>query len=118
MGRFRALKDLQAPSLGLVRPGQEFEWAGNIIGWTVEPLDDEARRMVEERAEALKSRGVSEVKEDKPQPTQPFPKNVMKASAGMTAPQIVGGTLGIDRTPAPDASAPQMSAPPRRRKAS
>lgn len=119
MARFRALKPLQAPSLGLIQPGRgqdsEFEWSGNIIGWSVEPLDDDARRMVAERAKAAGDKGVAE---DKPLPTQPFPKSVMKTSAGMTAPGIVGGSLNaVINEAAPDASAPQMSAAPRRRKA-
>ncbi len=115
MARFRALKPLQASSLGLVRPGQEFDWNGNIIGWHVEPLDDDARAMVEERAKRTGDKGAAE---DKPLPTQPFPKSVMQASAGMTAPQIVGGTLNaIINDPSPDASAPNMSAAPRRRAA-
>lgn len=112
MGRFRALKPLQSSSTGLVRPGQEFDWSGSIIGWNVEPLDDEARAMVEERAKRLG--GGAE--EDKPLPSQPFPKGVMKTSAGMSAPQIVGGTLNATAdTPAADASAPQMTQAPRRR---
>lgn len=114
MGFFRALKPLQASSLGLVREGQEFHWDGNIIGWHVAPLDDDAKRMVAERAKVLG--GAAE--EDKPLPTQPFPKGVMQSSAGMTAPGIVGGTLNaVISEAAPDASAPQMSAAPRRRKA-
>lgn len=115
MGRFRALKPLQAAQFGLKRPGDEFDWEGSIIGWCVEPLDEAARRMVEERAKRLG--GAAE--EDKPLPTQPFPKSVMGSAAGMTAPKIVGGTLGAAETdtPAPDASAPQMSSPPRRRRA-
>lgn len=120
MGHFRALKPLQASGLGLIRPdmGQasEFHWDGNIIGWHVEPLDDDARRMVEERAKVLAARGIKVAEEDKPLPTQPFPKGVMRPSAGMTAPQLVGQTMGAD-TPAPDANAPNMSAPPRRRRA-
>lgn len=117
MGHFRALKPLQASSLGLVREGQEFRWDGNIIGWHVEPLDDDARRMVAERAKKTGEKGVAE--EDKPLPTQIFPKGVMQASAGMTAPGIVGGTMNaVINEAAPDASAPNMSAPPRRRKAS
>jgi len=112
MGRFRALKPLQASSLGLVRPGQEFDWGGNIIGWHVEPLDDDAKAMVAERAK----RAGGDVAEDKPIATQPFPKSVMQASAGMTAPGIVGGTMNaIINEPAPNADAPNMSAPPRRR---
>lgn len=113
MGSFRALKPLQASSIGLVQPGQTFEWSGNIIGWHVEALDDDARRMVAERAEKLAKLGGAA--EDKPLPTQPFPKGVMKVTAGMSAPAIVAGTLGAD-TPAPDESAPKMDAPPRRRK--
>lgn len=114
MGYFRALKPLQASSLGLVREDQKFNWDGNIIGWHVEPLDDDAKRMVAERAKVLG--GAAE--EDKPLPTQPFPKDVMRSSAGMTAPGIVGGTLNaVLNEPAPDAAAPNMSAPPRRRKA-
>lgn len=121
MARFRALKPLQASSLGLVRPGQEFEWPADksIIGWHVEPLDDEARRMVAERAKLAGDKGAEE---DKPLPTQPFPKSVMRASAGMTAPGIVGGTLNaVVNEPAPDLDAPNMSASPaprRRAKAS
>lgn len=112
MGYFRALKPLQASSLGLVREGQDFRWSGNIIGWHVEPLDDEARAMVEERAKKLGGK----VEEDKPLPTSIFPKGVMQASAGMTAPGIVGGTLNaVINEAAPDQAAPQMSAPPRRR---
>lgn len=121
MGYFRALKPLQAPGLGLVRPdmgeASQFHWDGNIIGWSVEPLDDDAKRMVEERAKVLKDRGIKDVEEEKPLPTQPFPKGVMKATAGMTAPGVMSGAFGVD-TPAPDTSAPNMSAsPPRRRKA-
>lgn len=114
MGHFRALKPLQASKFGLKQPGQDFYWFdedGSLIGWHVEALDDDARRMLEERAKVLAERGV-EAKEDKPLPTQPFPKGVMKASAGMTAPQIVAGTLGIETLPP---AAPQ-SAPPRRRR--
>lgn len=117
MGHFRALKPLQAPSLGLVQPGQDFHWGGSIIGWTVEALDDEARRMVEERAKVLKAKGIALVEEDKPLPTSVFPKGTMSVSAGMTAPQIVGQTLRVADSPGVDAAAPNMSAPPRRRAA-
>lgn len=114
MGYFRALKPLQASSLGLVRENQEFHWSGNIIGWHVEPLDDDAKKMVAERAKVLGGK----VEEDKPLATQPFPKGVMQASAGMTAPGIVGGTLNaVINEASADASAPQMSQAPRRRKA-
>lgn len=117
MGHFRALKPLQAASIGLKRPGEDFHWDGSIIGWHVEALDDDARRMIEERAKVLKERGVKLVEEDKPLATQPFPKDVMRTTAGMTAPQVVAQSMGIIDTPAPDASAPNMSAPPRRRRA-
>lgn len=119
MGHFRALKALQSSKFGLKQPGQDFHWTdedGSIIGWHVEALDDDARRMLEERAKVLAERGVKQPVEDRPLPTQPFPQGVMKASAGMSAPQVVAGTMGIDRTPAPDADAPQMAAPPRRRR--
>ncbi len=119
MGRFRALKPLQAPKLGLVQPGRgpdsEFDWDGSIIGWHVEPLDDDARAMVADRAKTLKAQG-AEVAEDRPLPTQIFPSGVMKAASGMTAPAIVADTMNDIATP--DSSAPQMSAPPRRRRAS
>lgn len=123
MGHFRALRSLQASSIGFIEPGGTFHWSGNIIGWHVEPLDDDAIRMVEERAAVLKARGEKGPGgvDDKPLPTTPFPKSVMKASAGMLAPQIVNSTLNIPGAvadiPSPDASAPEMSAPPRRRKA-
>lgn len=121
MGHFRALRPLQSSAFGLKAAGEDFHWEGSIIGWHVEPLDDDAKRMVEERAKVLKQRGEKGPggEDEKPLPTQPFPQSVMRASAGMTAPGIVGGTLSASLdTPAPDANAPQMSAPPRRRKAS
>jgi hypothetical protein len=119
MGHFRALKALQAPSLGLKRPGEDFHWSGSIIGWHVEALDDDAKKMVAERAKVLKERGVKVEDEDRALPTQPFPKDVMRPSAGMTAPTLVGQTMSAIETdsPAADASAPQMAAPPRRRRA-
>lgn len=123
MGHFRALRSLQASSLGLIDPGGTFNWSGTIIGWHVEPLDDDARRMVEERAAVLKARGEKGPGgvDDKPEPTSPLPKSVMRPNSGMTAPQIVGGSLNIPAavadSPSPDASAPAMSTPPRRRKA-
>lgn len=121
MGYFRALRPLQGSSIGLQNPGDCFHWDGNIIGWHVEPLDDDAKRMVAERAEVLKARGEKGPGgvDEKPLPTSPFPQGVMKAHAGMTAPALVGGSLNIPvHTPAPDGDAPQMSAAPRRRKAS
>lgn len=121
MGYFRALRPLQASSIGYQPIGACFHWDGSLIGWHVEPLDDDARRMVEERAEALKKRGEKGPGgvDERPLPTSPFPKGVMKMSAGMTAPQIVGATMSmVADQPAPDANAPNMSAPPRRRKAS
>lgn len=119
MGHFRALKPLQAPSIGLKRPGEDFYWDGSIIGWHVEALDDDARQMIEGRAKALKERGVKVAEEDQPLPSQPFPKGVMKTTAGMTAPALVGQTMSAIETdtPAADANAPQMAAPPRRRRA-
>lgn len=123
MGHFRALRSLQATSIGLQNPGDTFHWSGSIIGWHVEALDDDARRMVEERAAVLKARGEKGPGgvDDKPLPTSPFPKSVMGGNAGMRAAQIVNGTLNIPAasadSPSPDANAPAMSAPPRRRKA-
>lgn len=125
MGHFRALRHLQGASIGLQSPGDTFHWSGNIIGWHVEPLDDDARRMVEERAEVLKARGEKGPGgvDEKPLPTSPFPKSVMKTHAGMTAPQIVRATMNIPAAsadaPSPDANAQAASttAPPRRRKA-
>lgn len=119
MGYFRALKPLQASLIGLRRAGEEFAWEGSIVGWHVEPLDDDAVRMVEERAKALKARGEKGpgAEGERPLPTQVFPAGVMKASAGMTAAHLATNTP-IDTTPAANASAPQMGAAPRRRKAS
>jgi hypothetical protein len=123
LGHFRALRSLQASTIGLQGPGDCFHWNGSIIGWYVEPLDDDAKAMVEKRAELLKARGEKGPGgvDDKPLPTSPFPAGVMRPHAGMQAPMIVGGTLNIPGAqadqPSPDAAAPAMSAPPRRRKA-
>lgn len=124
MAHFRALKVLQASSIGLVQPGQEFDWDGNIIGWHVEPLDDEARRMVEERAEILATRGDGAGADSERLPSAPFPKAIMNqmASSGMQAPKTVNQTMAAlpkheqGMIPAPAQDTPTHPAP-RRRKA-
>lgn len=99
----------------------EFHWGGNIIGWHVEPLDDDARRMVQERAETLKARGEKVEGADTPLASSPFPASVMKASAGMTAPGVIAQTMSAlpvseqGNIPAPDANAPNAAPAPRRR---
>lgn len=40
---YRALKPLQAPSLGRVNEGQKFQWDGPVLGWPVQGLDQAAR---------------------------------------------------------------------------
>lgn len=118
MGHFRALKPLQASSLGLVRAGQDFYWNGNIIGWHVEPLDDEARRMVQERAEALRAKGIDKIAEEGDLPKSPFPQSIMKLGrgSGMATPAALANTMAT-RIGSDAVESPEREAPPRRRRA-
>jgi hypothetical protein len=130
MARFRALKDLQASALGLVKAGQEFDLPANvksIIGWHVEAADPDAQAMIDERTEALLARGERGPGGvgDRRLPTRPFPEAIMNqmASSGMSAPKTVNQTLSVlpereqGMLPAPADSSPMHPAPRRRRAA-
>lgn len=106
MARWRANHPLQAPSLGKLESGAEFEWSGSVIGWNVTPLDAEAKAMHAKAMERIESEGLNIPAAQNFEPVKP-PKSGMQATAqAMTA--------HVDNPPPANVSA--VSSSPQRRK--